>query len=90
MKPFFRTLLFHGLESDWLEEECDDDVFRDQKIHIILFRVQSDLDLMVNLLMLRKDVLEQKVNQVLDSVGYSNRGLVYTVLKSSVSSSSWL
>ena len=36
-------------------------------------------------LMLRKDVLEQKVNQVLESVGYSNRGLVYTVLKSSVS-----
>ena len=30
-------------------------------------------------LMLRKDVLEQKVNQVLESVGYSSRGLVYTV-----------
>ena len=24
----FRTLLFHGLESDWLEDECDDEVFR--------------------------------------------------------------
>ena len=24
----FRTLLFHGIESDWLEEECDDEVFR--------------------------------------------------------------
>ena len=46
---------------------------------------------MVNLLMLRKDVLEQKVNQVLESVGYSNRGgLVFTVLKSPVSSSLWL
>ena len=40
---YFRTLLLHGLESDWLEEECDDDVFRDQHIHIILFRdLQSD------------------------------------------------
>ena len=38
-------------------------------------------------LMLRKDVLEQKVNQVLESVGYSSRGLVYTVLKPSLSSS---
>ena len=25
---FFRTLLFHGIESDWLEDECDDEVFR--------------------------------------------------------------
>ena len=25
---YFRTLLFHGLESDWLEDECDDEVFR--------------------------------------------------------------
>ena len=39
-------------------------------------------------LMLRKDVLEQKVNQVLESVGYRSRGLVCTVLKPSVSSSS--
>ena len=40
MNPYshFRTLLFHGLESDWLEEECDDEVFRNQHIYIILFK----------------------------------------------------
>ena len=89
--PYFRTLLFHGLESDWLEEECDDDVFRHQQIHrnssskinnVIMTCVVIQLRLM-----LRKDVLEQKVNQVLESVGYSSRGLVYTVLKPSLSSS---
>ena len=31
--PYFRTLLFHGLESDWMEEECNDEVFRDQHNH---------------------------------------------------------
>ena len=92
VNPYFRTLLFHGLESDWLEEECDDDVFRNKHIHrnssskinnVIMTCVVIQLRLM-----LRKDVLEQKVNQVLESVGYRSRGLVCTVLKPSVSSSS--
>ena len=61
-----------------MEEECDDDVFRNQHIHI---DSPSKIKVIMTCmrLMLRKDVLEQKVNQVLESVGYSSRGLVYTV-----------
>ena len=89
----FRTLLFHGLESDWLEDECDDEVFR-KEIALLFYKLREQhseryflpaepihhffyrhKDICLD----RKDVLEQKINQVLESVGYPSRGFVFTV-----------
>ena len=63
---FFRTLLIHGLESDWIEEEmADDDDFR-----FSLFPHSRCTDPSSLNYSCRKDVLEQKLKKVTDDIGY--------------------
>ena len=38
----FRTLLFHGIESDWLEDECEDEVFR-KEIALLVNNCESNI-----------------------------------------------
>ena len=66
--PFLRTLLIHGLESDWIEEEmADDDDFR-----FSLFRPACCTDRSSLNYSCRKDVLEQKLKKVTDDIGYKS------------------
>ena len=63
------TLLIHGLDTDWIEEEmADDDDFR--------CRVLPALPALA-----RKDVLEQKVRKVVEEIGLTRR-IAYKVGRS--------
>ena len=67
------SLMIHGVESDWIEEEmADDDDFRWKNILLIQHSgiyVKYDL---------RKDVLEQKVKKALEEIGFSKK-IMYKV-----------
>ena len=67
----FRTLLIHGLESDWIEEEmADDDDFRLSFTFPPLHKFTSSCCTIYS--SYRKDVLEQKLKKVTDDIGYKN------------------
>ena len=57
------TLLLHGLESDWIEEEMsDDDDFK--------YNLTCSIRLCHIVVSSRKDVLEVKMLKHLESIGY--------------------
>ena len=58
------SLMIHGVESDWIEEEmADDDDFRYlNNIFVLEFNA-----------VIRKDVLEQKAKKALEEIGFSKK-----------------
>ena len=66
------SLMIHGVESDWIEEEmADDDDFRWKNKMLIQHSIYVKYDL-------RKDVLEQKVKKALEEIGFSKK-IIYKV-----------
>ena len=66
------SLMIHGVESDWIEEEmADDDDFRWKNKMLIQHSIYVKYDL-------RKDVLEQKVKKALEEIGFSKK-IMYKV-----------
>ena len=65
------TVIMHGIESDWIEEEMsDDDDFRFEH-EPFKYKIK---------VLYRKDVLEQKVKKVLEEIGMTKK-IVYKVFK---------
>jgi hypothetical protein len=75
-----RTLLLHGLESDWIEEEmADDDDFR-QIFGVRIFLRCSTFFMFLICSPFRKDVLDQKIRKALEEVGVKST-IAYKVPK---------